>query len=367
MDNGFVSILISVILSVALSGGVSMYLFNRFGVNSESYKSLMKFARKNKNIKDYPELLENLEKRISELERHSDNINDNPEVIYIQNELKSHKDAIHALAKAVSGLNPNESEQTAELLKAVSARISLLEKKINTDSDNYCESRISAVEKQFADLQETVSKQNRVITELTRIIDEMRQNTAVKPPVPDTDVKPAPPKEPKQRENLSKPESKQQLSESVQKAVVPSETYLKYLMRELENLNGILGTREYNYCMEKLDDILQNGDFDDGEEIMQSVHEILKKYIYGSDTKVKNTDWKLLENYLMKAGYEPVAVKAGDRIRDYAVYFENVIPSGDLGEQGTIKLISQKPYVITYLDGGVKEQLKLCGKCTAYK
>ncbi|MDE5619374.1 MAG: hypothetical protein K2O29_03795 [Ruminococcus sp.] len=56
----------------------------------------------------------------------------------------------------------------------------------------------------------------------------------------------------------------------------------------------------------------------------------------------------------MKAGYEPVPVKVGDRIKDYVVYFENVISSGTEDEAGTIKLISQKPYVLTYLDGGVK-------------
>lgn len=358
MNNGFVSVLVSVILSVILSGGVSMYLFNKFGVNSESYKSLMKFARKNKNIKDYPEFLESLEKRVSELERQSGNINDSSELMYIQNELSSHKDAIQTLAKAVGGLKPNENEQTAELLKSISLRIASFEQKNNADgsgSDSYFESRLSAVEKQLSDLQDTVSKQNRVIAELTRIINDMRQNTTVNAVPPQ-----------KQNVPVSRPETGK-VAETSQNAIVPDEKYVKRLIAELESLNGILGTREYEYCKEKLNGILQDGDFDDSEEIMSSVHEVLKKYIYESDTKVKNADWKLLEEYLMKAGYEPVPVKAGDRIRDYAVYFENVIPSGNEGESGTIKLISQRPYVITYLDGGVREQLKLCGKCTAYK
>lgn len=149
--------------------------------------------------------------------------------------------------------------------------------------------------------------------------------------------------------------------------IVPDRAYVKRLVDELIFLRGKLGDREYKYCREKLNDILWNGDFDDSEEIMQAVHGALEKYIYGSDTKVKHPDWKFLEEYLVKAGYEPVPVKAGDRVKDYAVYFENIIPSGSDGESGTIKLISQKPYVITYLDGGAREQLKLCGKCTAYK
>ncbi|MDE7137564.1 MAG: hypothetical protein K2O29_03790, partial [Ruminococcus sp.] len=110
-------------------------------------------------------------------------------LMYIQNELNSHKDAIQTLAKAVGGLKPNESEQVSELLKSISLRIASLEQKNNTDasgSDKYFESRLSAVEKQFADLQDTVSKQNRVIAELTRIINDMRQNTTANavPPAP---------------------------------------------------------------------------------------------------------------------------------------------------------------------------------------
>ncbi len=360
MDNGFISILVSVILSVALSSGVSMYLFNKFGVNSESYKSLMKFARKNRNIKHYPEILENLQKRISELERQSGNINDSSELMYIQSELNSHKDAIQTLAKAVGGLKPNESEQFAELLKSISLRIASLEQKNNTDNSgnyNYFESRLSAVEKQFVDLQDTVSKQNKVIAELTRIINDIHQNTTTNavPPVPQ-----------KQNVSVNRPEIKK-VAEASKNAVVPDEKYVKRLIEELKNLNGILGTREYDYCEKKLNGILNDGDFDDSEEIMQSVHEVLKKYIYESDTKVKNADWKLLEEYLIKAGYEPVPVKAGDKIKDYAVYFENIIPSDNEGESGTIKLIIKMPYVLTYLDSDIKEQLKLCGKCTVYK
>ncbi|MDE6664691.1 MAG: hypothetical protein K2K14_00660 [Ruminococcus sp.] len=147
--------------------------------------------------------------------------------------------------------------------------------------------------------------------------------------------------------------------------IVPDKTYVNSLIAELKHLNGILGEREYNYCMEELNNILQDGDFSDSEDIMMAVHEALEKYIYRSDTKVGYTYWKLLEEYLIKAGYEPVQIKSGDRIRDYAVYFENVIPASDKGIKGTIKIIAQRPYIITYLDGN--EPLKLCGKCTVYQ
>ncbi|MDE6102564.1 MAG: hypothetical protein K2F73_06280, partial [Ruminococcus sp.] len=149
--------------------------------------------------------------------------------------------------------------------------------------------------------------------------------------------------------------------------IIPDETYVNRLIAELKHLNGILGAREYNYCMKKLEEILQDGDFDDSEDIMIAVHEALEKYIYRSDTKVRSADWKLLEEYLIKAGYEPVPVKKGDRISDYVVYFENVIPASDKGIKGTIRVISQKPYIITYIDGNEPQKMKLCGKCTVYQ
>ncbi len=149
--------------------------------------------------------------------------------------------------------------------------------------------------------------------------------------------------------------------------IIPDKSYVKRLIEELEYIRNRLGVREYNYCKGKLDEILNDGDFDDREEIMNAVHEVLKKYIYESDTKVKNADWKFLEEYLKRAGYEPVSVNAGDRIRDYAVYFEQQIPANDRGKAGTIKLISQRPYILKYYDGDSVEKLKLCGKCTVYK
>ncbi|MBO5105229.1 MAG: hypothetical protein J6B74_09265 [Ruminococcus sp.] len=149
--------------------------------------------------------------------------------------------------------------------------------------------------------------------------------------------------------------------------IVPDKAYVKRLVDKLTFLMGKLGDREYKYCREKLNDILWNGDFDDSEEIMQAVHGALEKYIYESDTKVKNADWKFLEEYLKRAGYEPVPVKVGDRINDYAVYFETVIPSNNMGKSGTIKSISQSPYIIRYYDDDSVEKIKLCGKCTVYK
>ncbi|MDE5771653.1 MAG: hypothetical protein K2I06_08535 [Ruminococcus sp.] len=149
--------------------------------------------------------------------------------------------------------------------------------------------------------------------------------------------------------------------------ITPDRDYVNRLIKELDSIRGKLGVVEYNRCRNELRNILITGDFDDNEDIMQSVHETLENRIYKSDTKVKNADWKFLENYLMKAGYKPVAVKVGDNIKDYAVYFENQIPSSDNGKKGTIKLISQRPYILKYDDGGFVEKLKLCGKCIYYK
>lgn len=49
-----------------------------------------------------------------------------------------------------------------------------------------------------------------------------------------------------------------------------------------------------------LEQILSSGDFEDPQEIMNNVHEIIRKYIYGSDSKLNNSDWEKLEKFLLQ-------------------------------------------------------------------
>lgn len=149
--------------------------------------------------------------------------------------------------------------------------------------------------------------------------------------------------------------------------IIPNKEYVKKIKKDLSKLTNVLGDFEFRKYDEGLENILKHGDFDDGEEIMSSIHELIKKYIYGSDTKVSSSDWKKLEKHLEKAGYISVEIKAGDDISDYKAYFERPIPANG-GVSNTIKQIQLKPYTLRFFDGEqIREELKLCGKCTYYK
>ena len=148
--------------------------------------------------------------------------------------------------------------------------------------------------------------------------------------------------------------------------VVPDENYVRRLKQNLAFLNNRLGIMEYENCENTLDELLEDGDFDDAEEIMSTVHHMIEKYIYGSDSKVSAENWNYLEAYLRQAGYLPVPVKPGDAVSPYKVWFERQIPASG-GTPGTIKQIQLLPYALFYQDNGETELLKLFGKCIYYK
>jgi len=148
--------------------------------------------------------------------------------------------------------------------------------------------------------------------------------------------------------------------------VRPDKSYVRDLIKNLDNIKGYLGEWEFERCEDGLKELLDDGDFEDGEEIIGSVHELIKKYIYGSDTKVSATDWEKLEKYIVDAGYVPVKVKVNDDINRYKPYFDRPIPASG-GIPNKIKQIQLKPFVLAYEDNGEKEMVKLCGKCTYYK
>ena len=148
--------------------------------------------------------------------------------------------------------------------------------------------------------------------------------------------------------------------------VIPDETYVEKLLSNLSTIKNHFGDWEYKSYQKGLQQILWEDDFEDGEEIMNAVHELIKKYIYRSDTKVSINDWQKLEQYIEQAGYVAVSVKAGDSVTPYRSYFERPIPASG-GTPNTIKQIQQKPYSLKYCDGDEISELKLCGKCTYFK
>jgi hypothetical protein len=68
----------------------------------------------------------------------------------------------------------------------------------------------------------------------------------------------------------------------------------------------------------------------------------------------------------MEAGYTPLDINVGDNIKDSVKWFEHIIHVSN-GVSGTIKTITQRPYILKYLDSNNVEDLKLLGKCTVYK
>lgn len=150
--------------------------------------------------------------------------------------------------------------------------------------------------------------------------------------------------------------------------IIPDKKYVSSLVKAVEQLVDHVTVIEYELkkAYKGLDEILATGDFEDPEEIMNSVHETIKKYIYGSDSRVDTTDWAKLEKFLLQAGYKQVAVKAGDDINPFRLYFDQPI-AADGGTHGTIKSIQLMPFELCYSNGDEIVKLKLCGKCTYFK
>ncbi len=148
--------------------------------------------------------------------------------------------------------------------------------------------------------------------------------------------------------------------------VVPDEKYVKYLIELLEEIRENLDSFPFGKCKKGLEEILNEGDFEYPDEIMNDVHELIKKYIYGNDTSVAPSDWLKLEKYIEDAGYIPVPVKVGDDVTPFKLYFDRPIQAMG-GIPNTIKTIQLRPYKLKFYDGEmICEELKLCGKCTYY-
>ena len=168
--------------------------------------------------------------------------------------------------------------------------------------------------------------------------------------------------------NQSKPITKPKTKRLKVEFVTPDRKYVSGLAKTvgllMKNIADI--KHELGKAQDGLEKILSSGDFDDPEEIMNNVHEIIRKYIYGSDSKLNNSDWEKLERFLLQAGYKPVVVNVGDSIIPFRTYFDQPI-AADGGQHDVIKSIQLKPFEIRYSDGEELITLKLCGKCTYYR
>ena len=147
------------------------------------------------------------------------------------------------------------------------------------------------------------------------------------------------------------------------KTIDADKNYIESVIKNLENIKGTLPDMYYNKVYTKLQDILKNGDFNEPDDIMNSIHETIKKYVYNSSTKVSSEEWKQLEKFIKDCGYTEVDVRPGDDITPFRTYFERPISANNEGTPNTIKEIQLKPFVVKCEDS----LFKLCGKCTYYK
>lgn len=153
------------------------------------------------------------------------------------------------------------------------------------------------------------------------------------------------------------------------KGFTPDKNYVQNLLKNLkpllENPKSNIQT-ELKKCQNSFEKLLQEEDFEDADDIMADVHTAIQKYIYGSDTKVDEIEWQMLTDYLRKAGYQPVPVKAGDNIKNYISMFSRPIEASGNGIPGTIKHIQLMPYQIVYWNGTEDIPIYLYGKCSFY-
>lgn len=131
--------------------------------------------------------------------------------------------------------------------------------------------------------------------------------------------------------------------------IIPTEDYVKMLLDNLCDIKDCLGILEFDYCRKALTSILKDGDFDDVEEIMTDIHEVLDKFIYGSYTKVSVSEWEKLKlvNFLYLAGYSDITTFGSNFTRP-------ILAKG--GIPITLKQIQQKP--MTLIDCGEKNSFE---------
>jgi hypothetical protein len=113
-----------------------------------------------------------------------------------------------------------------------------------------------------------------------------------------------------------------------------------------------------------------NYDRSDEEEYMNKVVGAIEKYVYGSDSKVNDEDWKKIESFLETIGFKSAGLSAGDKLTtSNRTLFGRPIPAktDDSSKDMTIKSIQQQPRILKIEVDGKTETYKLAGKCTYWK
>ena len=438
-------IAISIVGSLIIDIAIDYRLMKNCGLFSDEHKSLLKFARNNKNIKDYQDIFEGLDVRIQELDQRITKFpaGSDPDVSELLKEINRLKEAVANMQPIPPG---SSNPETSQLQKYTDRKISELQKdtdckisELQKDTDR----KISELEKKLkgyvssmpAPYDNDIKQLNLALIELTKRVYILENRQAINNPNPENlnginaaiqstayklnklnsemiSLKSAVYKQ-QDRSNNKEYEEKinvinenitllkkiigehqktigehQKIIESLKSPktenptkppvpspvfkprisdnkIIPDKKYVMGLISNLSLLKGNLGAVEYNCYEKELLELKDEGEFDDAEEIMTTVHELIEKYIYGSDTKVTVEAWKYLEKYIEKAGYKAVKIKPGDDVTPYRTYFSRPIAASG-GIPNTVKNIQLQPYILTYRYGGTEETLKLCGKCTYY-
>ena len=93
------------------------------------------------------------------------------------------------------------------------------------------------------------------------------------------------------RNNPSKPITKLKTKRTKIEFVTPDRKYVSGLAKTVGLLMKNIADIEYELGKARngLEQILSSGDFEDPQEIMNNVHEIIRKYIYGKAGKISSS------------------------------------------------------------------------------
>lgn len=375
----------SVVICVAADILIDYYYLKKHKIGSEDYNNSLTFARNNKSVVDKRDNIESILNKLSEMEGQLNYLSKqssaaSPDLSEMKRDLSLLK---IELRKALNNDSDHENsiQNIVNELRKISSRIAFLERQSEDGTVSYS-ANMSDYEQKIRLLENEVKRMNTIINEQRQqlerndsVINNLNKEIIELKSYVSSQLKS---KEPSYKEQSAlqhreiplnapkQPSKTMPKAITASRVVVPDEAYVSKLLANLINLEGILGDYEFSCSKKGLQNILDNGDFDDGEEIMESVHSLIKKYIYGSDSKVSQSEWIKLERFIKDAGYEAVEVKPGDDILPYRTYFDRAI-AAEGGTPNTVKQVQLHPYIVAYDDGGTRETLKLCGKCTYYK
>lgn len=319
-------------------------VFRNNKIGTKEYREALKYPKASEQQQQ--EIL----RQLSRLENSLSNISSvsYSDIESIKRDIEELKRKLASPSTAAS--SSEKEQQIIDILKNLAARVSAIESSQKSNSSN--EEILECIRRIEADAENTKSELRSIHAELAN----KRDPVSIPQPTIPTPSKPVP--QPRPTSYTPAPKT----------IINPTLDYVQSLIDGVTLLES--NTSSISYELGKLKagllNVKKDGDFDDLEEIMNQIHDLIKKNVYDSDSKVSTDEWRFLEQFLLHSGYEPVPVKEGDSINPYRTYFERPIPATG-GPADTIKQIQLIPFVLAYSDSGETEILKLCGKCTYYK